>query len=587
MDSLVSIAWWRSIFTRYGQGCAFLMLITLVIGFGWNQFGSRNQQGAATNAAAQETVLMTVNGEPVTQAQFQAIASRTNAPAGLPFAQAQGEALKSLVNIALIQQIAKERNVHPLDVDVDRAMAAERQNAEQQGAIPKGASDSDWQNYVEQRHGMTLAEYRDAVAREPQALVSALLEDVKSKLQVSDADVKNQLAQTRLNTVLIPSVGGPSGITPPGGIKPLPDALARKKAEDLLAKAKAGADIAALAKANSADFNAKKGGDTGLLPEYKGGQMASLGNFLMGKAFDDAVHKTEVGKFTDVVAVSGFQHGYAFAKVAERKFDTPKDYNPKKALEDYKSDQAKQQLSDLLKAKYKAAVVVVRDNDKKVFYDNAKLEEMRQQVSMSGISGDTGPVPTKESLDQQQSHVTGEWEDMLKRHPEDATAASMVAANLEATAKGKPDAATADRLITLYTTILKTNEDQALRFKLADLYKTTQKNDLAYEQFQKIAKLMSYNPPFDAATMRTTQSTHQQLAAGYRAIGKTEDATKEEAAAAALEPKIKQATAQEAAQQKAAQGASMPPISLAPGQSAAAGTTVPVPPPPKTAPAKK
>lgn len=585
MDHLVSIAWWRSVFTRYGQGCAFLMLITLVIGFGWNQFGSRNQQSANPGAAAQEAVLMTVNGDPITQAQFQSVAARANASAGMPFARVQGEALKNLVTAAVIQQIAKERNVHPLDVDVDRYIAAERQNAEQQGALPKGSSDADWQNYVEQRHGMTLPEYREAISKEPQTLYAALLEDTKSKIQVTDSEVKNQNAQARLNVVLIPSVGGSSAMTPPGGKKPLPDAVARKKAEDLLVKAKAGADIVAMAKENSADFNASKGGDTGLLPEYKSGGPAGLGNFLLGKEFDEAVHKTDTGKFTDVIPVSGLLHGYAFAKMAERKIDTPKDYNPKKATEDLKEEKAKQQLLDLLQAKTKAANVVVKDPDKKVYYDYAKLQDMLSPNQLDALQGNTGNLPTKEATDKQQALVDSEWEDLFKRHPDDATAASMVAANLEAKGKAAPGAT--DRLITLYNTILKTNEDQNLRFKLADLYKEKQQNDKANEQYQKIAKLMSYNPPFDAATMRTTQSTHQQLAAGYKSIGKTEDASKEEAAAAELTPKIAQANSQAAAQQKAAQGASMPPMTLSPGQSATSGTTIPVPPAPKAPPAKK
>src|SRR5207237_2817387 len=83
-------------------------------------------------------------------------------------------------------------------------------------------------------------------------------------------------------------------------------AAARKKAEDLLAKVRAGGDFAALARKNSDDpGSAAQGGDLGL-----------FGRGTMTPAFESAAFALEAGKVSDVVETP---FGFHVIKVEEHR----------------------------------------------------------------------------------------------------------------------------------------------------------------------------------------------------------------------------------------------------------------------------
>ncbi|MBI2223252.1 MAG: peptidyl-prolyl cis-trans isomerase [Acidobacteria bacterium] len=103
------------------------------------------------------------------------------------------------------------------------------------------------------------------------------------------------------------------------------DAAARKIAEDVLAKAKAGADFAALARQYSED-ESNKG---------TGGDLGFFGRGAMVKEFEDAAFALEPGQISDVVKT---QFGYHVIKLAE-----------KKATEARTFDQVRAQIEDQLK----------------------------------------------------------------------------------------------------------------------------------------------------------------------------------------------------------------------------------------------
>lgn len=99
----------------------------------------------------------------------------------------------------------------------------------------------------------------------------------------------------------------------------------KKRAEDVLAKAKAGADFGELAKKYSEDdSNAKNGGDLGL-----------FGRGAMVKEFEDVAFAMQPGQISDLVKT---QYGYHIINLEEKK---PADVRP--------FDQVKTQIQDQLK----------------------------------------------------------------------------------------------------------------------------------------------------------------------------------------------------------------------------------------------
>jgi len=328
MPDLLSIVWWRKFYAKvgrgFGWGCAIVIGIPLVIGFGWGGFGGRGGNSRPTD---QNSVIATVNGEPITEGQFRnAIPQRTGA-VGEQYAKVRGSVMNQLVAGAVISQLAKKYNVKVSDADVDRKIAEERESR-----LGKNVTDAQWEEYVQQYHGMTPQEYRDALARDPEIVYKALLDKLKSMEKISPEDIKqyNQEVQARIVQI---GYGRQPFADPKKPAKTLTEAEAKKKAEDLLAAAKSGADMAKLAKANSTDFTKDRGGDLGFMPEYRkspnqmgGGALQEMLASQYGKEFAAAIHKTDVGKFTDVVKTSTFgQNGYAFAKVEARR-ETPAAY---------------------------------------------------------------------------------------------------------------------------------------------------------------------------------------------------------------------------------------------------------------------
>jgi tetratricopeptide (TPR) repeat protein len=561
MDKFVSITWWRGIFVRYGQGLAGFLCIVMVIGFGWNQFGSGNNRNAGQSSP--EKVVLKINGEPITQSEIMQVArnlSSADAKPGTQFAALQGEILKRVIDSTVIAQVAKKRGVHTSAAEVDQQIDALRDKA---GL--KKASDSDWENYLQQHMGVTVADLRDEVASDPALLFNALLQNYKNGLHVSDADVRNQNQQAKLDVVLIPF--GQSRFMPtPKGQKQLTEAEAKQKAENLLAKVKGGADLTTIAKANSSDPSASKGGEIEYRPEYKvDPQMAAMGDMFgalgFGKDFDEAVHATAVGQLTPVVKAGGFSQGFIFAKVADRRNETPKDFNPKKAIEDLKTEQAKKKVTDDLTAQVKAAKLDWLDPDKKVYYDQSRLQPDQMEMVRDQFSGKTTGTTSQNALAQKQEALDAEWEDMLKRHPDDSTAMLMVSEAITSRkryAKGTTAAQSNEyrkRLIDLYTGVLKTNEDRDIRFSLADLLAEQKDYAKAGEQYTTIAKFMAQDPPYNAATMQNYQTYYQRLAADFSKIGQADQAAKMQKEADDLKPQIAAKTAEERAQQAAQSGA--------------------------------
>jgi hypothetical protein len=548
-----------------GSGCgwalAAVFAVPLVISFGLNQY---TRGGGPSAPDTRNTTIAKVNGDSITGSQFNQLwaqMSQGNTPSpGPQFAQAQGAVLYQLINQTLLTQEAQRRGLRVSDSEIDALIAKQKGQT----------SDADWESHLEQM-GTTSDEFRDFVAHA--LLPSAVLTSTQSQIKVTEDDARNQYNEVNLDLVSIPAASGPQSPLLKNGQKPLSDAEARKKAEDLLAKVRAGADIAVIAKANPGGIFTQKGGVTGWQQEFPDPQRGmSLLSGVYGKDFLDAVHKTAKGQLTDVISMTGFMKGYVFAKVLDRRSNVPKDFNAQQAVTQLKEQKAKEIVQQMVSDLFKRAKIEITDPDKRAFYDFFRLQ-------MPTLSGG---MPTAAEHDTQQAQVTQEFEEYLKRHPDDDTAAAILADTLQSKMyaskpgeKVSPEqtAQIRDRLISLYQIVLNQTEDRETRFKLAELYRDKKQNDLAIQQYDKIKKYLNDAPPDadDLQGLQSAQEVHKRLAAGFKSVDQMTEATQEDAQTKTLDAQIK------TAQKKAAQAPPSPssPITLPSGGQATLPTSAP------------
>lgn len=517
--NMLSLTWWRQAYAKGGRlfavGCALVFIIPIVIGFGSNFYG----RGAAPAQRDQNGIAFTIDGSPVTLQEYNSIAAQAGGPPGQQYVSTQGQIIRRFLQQKIIAELAKQQNVHPSDADIDRAVAQARDQAVKSGQV-KSDSDADWDAYLSEQQ-LTADEFRDKIAS-GQVLVEALLNHYKAKENITPQDAKNQSSQVRIIPVTILAQAPPSPLFPtPPGQHLLPDADARKKAEDLLAKVKAGADILAIAKANSADYHpkSKTPGISDWTNEYTGTPY--------GPDFEKALQKTPVGQLTDVEKMPGFRPGYVFAKVVDRKDDLPKDFNEKKVMDDLRTTQATKRLAEDFQTRMQNAKVVFPANqaDKKAYYDSYKLEEMQQEMfaPMMGQPSVPNP-PTQADIDAQQKLIDADFEAMLKQMPDNPTACLMVAPILEKQMFSAPPAEQnkiRDRIISLYETALKSEggtqfADTSLT--LADLYRDKHDYKDADKQYKQVDKVLNQNPAWDLNSCQTELSQRNKLLTGFKSI---------------------------------------------------------------------
>lgn len=563
---MISVGGMRNFFHRFGNGCVLALLgvfaISLIINFSSNQLGNRAASGGNGKSAA-DTVIATVNGQPITEADFREMNAQLqnrmggNPPAGRQFAEMQGETMQSLVQKAVITQEAKRRNARPLEADIDKAVDQYRSSVAQTMGKTK-IGDQEFESYLMTNRGLSVSDLRETAAKEliPLALVNTLKADEK----VTEVEARNQTAQVHLILVNVPYQDTLTPPSPTQKIKPLTEAQAKQKADALYARVKAGTDISVVAASNTDDpSGAKLKGEAGTIDEYPKntpGQFSTSLTMFYGSDFADAIHKLTPGQTTDVIKLTGIQHGYGFAKLVERKMNTPKDFDPKKAIADLTQQRAVATLGKLIKTLVKSAKIDFTDPDKKAYYDYAKMESAQREAMQDLMSGTPGTPPSKTETEAQQAVVDKEFDDMLKRHPDDTTAAIIVAENLK---KHQIEPGVSDRLLTINETIAKSTDDYDKHFELADMYRERKQYDKAKTHLDRVAKLLSYNTPYTLEDLKTADGLHRKLETQYRSINQTADADKEKALSDALQPKITAAALRQQMEDRAnKKGASMP-----------------------------
>ncbi len=573
-SDMLSISAWRRFVQKYGTYCSVLMLIALMFGFGWNQFGSggcgKVPQGPSNPVA------MKVNGVPitqkqVTQAQSQALQQEeasTQASGEASVAQAYATAVGMLITNTVVKQLAQKYNVTVAPSMIDTTINQEKQ---QLGI----KSDSDWQSYLSQR-GLSDSELRKSMAKDPQLLAQGLLDYYKSKTQVSLQDVNNQNVQVNLCEVFVPV--GRFNFAPPTSPS-LTDAQAKAKITGYYNKVKGGSSCRTIAGANALQKGIiATNGITGFQPEYP----VSPTPLDLGTAFDNAVHATQVNSVTAVTPTTGVLKGYAFAKVLGRKTVVPKGWNAATAKQELITARASQQLEQDVQNATSTAKVEVLDKTLKPYYDMFQISQVEHQMMQGGSQNST--VPSASQITAIQNQMALDFAAALKAKPTDPVAAYMVAQDIQQNklnAKGvtpQQRASYLQQLVSLYNTVLNSTEDRDIRFALADAYRQQKDFANANSQYELIAKFMGQSPPNTPELDQQYITYYQRLASAFSAIGKPDEAAEMQKQITAIQKQIPADQARQAAiarQQAAQQGAAGNQVMLPPGGST---TTNVVPP---------
>jgi hypothetical protein len=523
MPDPLSIGTWRNVFTKHSSkfGIALVVIFSIpLIGYGVNQFTGR--VNPSQMAPELDQAILKVNGESIPRRDLEMMMQRMRSAPSEQSLIMQGMIMEGLIRQAVIRQEAKSQNVRPDDADIDKAILEIRERQ-----LGKEATDAKWNEFLAAQN-MTPSELREEVAKG--LLEPALRKQFEAKEQVTETDAKNSNSQVKLALVVVPVAGSKTPVRK--GIKPLPDAEAKTKAEALLKQAQSGADMKALAKGNSADFSADRGGETTYLSEYQAFSIMEddpYGATGYGKAFDEAVQKTQAGQFTPVVKTTGASEGYAFAKVMERRNQAPKDFDVKKKIEEIKQMRAQSKFQKYLNDKIKTAKIEFVDPEKKTFYDYYKLKS--GQGGMMGMMGMQQPqTVNKAEKEKKEAEVIQGLEAVLKKTPGDAAASLALASLLKTRRFTAPDTKAREaidtRLISLYEAALGQTENPELRFELAEYYRNLKQNDKAAAQYIQIATLQNVSPPYDVPSAQKAVMTYEKVQNGLRALNKVEEAKK-------------------------------------------------------------
>ena len=204
--------------------------------------------------------------------------------------------LNELVSAELLYQASQKASLGDLSKNVDTELAT----------IKKGfGSDQDFEKALKER-GIEIKDLKEDI-RKGVYINTYLDKNVFSKLSAVTEAEKKQEYDSNKDKLSVPDEVSASHILIKTGEKATPEEKqkAKEKIDALRARAMSGEDFAKLAKENSEDGSASKGGDLGY-----------FGKGQMVKPFEDAAFSLEKGQISPVVET---QFGYHIIKVADKK----------------------------------------------------------------------------------------------------------------------------------------------------------------------------------------------------------------------------------------------------------------------------
>lgn len=245
-------------------------------------------------------VVARVNGEPIERAELQRAVKNLEGRAGQPVpAEQRNEVyrgmLDQIVSYTLLKQESAARKIAVSDADLDAQLSEMRTQFPDEQTFAKALAGQN----------MTIEQLKNDTRAGMQ--VSRMLEtELSPKVSVQQKDIADFYAKNpdkfkqeesvRASHILIRVAEAADDAA---------KRRARQRAEDVLKKARSGADFAALAKEHSADGSAAQGGD--------------LGYFTRGRMvppFEQAAFAMNSGQISDVVES---QFGYHIIKLADRR----------------------------------------------------------------------------------------------------------------------------------------------------------------------------------------------------------------------------------------------------------------------------
>ena len=226
--------------------------------------------------------------------------------------QARGRAFESVVDSYLRAQAAEKEGIQVSRSEVRQAI--DQWIKDEAGGKMDGATAEEKRQFEEQ-----LRRLRPEDLQRKQLLIDRLDKKLHERFKPTEQDVINSYNEVKIRHILVKTLGG----GPAGAARP--DAEAQKKAKELLAKARGGADFAKLAKENSEDTNSKaSGGDVGWV--------GTDSQFVT--EFKTAALAMKKGEISGPVKT---MFGYHILKADDVRSKLPKDFNDPKKKEEYRA----------------------------------------------------------------------------------------------------------------------------------------------------------------------------------------------------------------------------------------------------------
>ena len=443
----------------------FYLIILIFVAGAYYTFGGPKNSGGDSNPQQNAEVhvapiVALVNGEKIPQKMFEAnLQMRQGADEREDITQARylrSGTLTGLIDAILMRQAAKKENIRVTGAEIE----AEKTKQVDQLVSQRFPEKRSLVRFLK-KGNKSLAQYKTELRKElfksteglrEQVSRDKLQKAVEAKVTMTDAELAESYTEVQASHILIDpkqdatpaeepaKKAGQPAAQPPAKVDG--DALAKAKADKLLAEIKAGGDFAKLATANSADpGSAAKGGDLGWFKQS-----------MMVKEFSDVAFKLKPGEVSEVVK-SDF--GYHIIKVMGRRQNLPKDFD--KSKQTYR-DQALQEKKSRAWSEYQ-----------KQLTKDAKIEVKDPELAAYRLMDDGKEAEGVPFLEQ-----------AVKDSPGNAVAAWELAQIYDKAKK------TADAVALLEKVVL--TEDGArnpqVRMKLADLYSQQNNKPKALEQYQ-------------------------------------------------------------------------------------------------------